>query len=144
MESSTNYGLKVQIACDFHHRIVHEFQCYRGSVHDITVLRESGLLQHVNDDVQIIVDKGYIGEEYVVTPRKKPRGRELTDEDKDFNYDINSARATIDNIKQRLKRYAILGGVYRGAIDDCHKATKIVQVVCVLCNLNLLKYPIRR
>ncbi|CAF1070386.1 unnamed protein product [Rotaria sordida] len=143
-KSSTNYALKVQIACDFHHRIVHVSECYRGSVHDITVLRESGLLEHVNDDVQIIGDKGYIGEEYVVTPRKKSRGRELTDEDKDFNYDINSARAAIENINQRLKTYAILGGVYRGAIDDFHKATKIVQVVCALCNLNLIKHPIRR
>ncbi|CAF1333978.1 unnamed protein product [Rotaria sordida] len=127
-KSSTNYALKVQIACDFHHRIVHVSECYRGSVHDITVLRESGLLEHVNDDVQIIGDKGYIDEEYVVTPRKKSRGRELTDEDKDFNYDINSARAAIENINQRLKTYAILGGVYRGAIDDFHKTTKIVQV----------------
>ena len=144
MKSSTNYGLKVQVACDFNHRIVHVSECYRGSVHDITVLRESGLLEHVNDDVQIIGDKGYIGEEYVVTPRKKSRGRELTDDDKDFNYDVNSARAVIENINQRLKTYAILGGVYRGAIDDFHKATKIVQVVCALCNLNLIKHPIRR
>ncbi len=93
---------------------------------------------------KLLVTKGYIGEEYVVTPRKKPRGRELTDEDKDFNYDINSARAAIENINQRLKTYAILGGVYRGAIDDFHKAAKIVRFVCALCNLNLIKHPIRR
>ena len=78
-------------------------ECYHGSVHDITVLRESGLLEHVNDAEQIIADKGYIGEEHVVTPRKKPRGCELTDEDKDYNRDINSARAAIENINQRLK-----------------------------------------
>ncbi|CAF1468216.1 unnamed protein product [Rotaria sordida] len=143
-KSSTNYALKVQIACDSHHRIVHVSECFRGSVHDITVLRELGLLEHVNDAVQIIGDKGYIGEEYVVTPRKKSHGRELTDEDKNFNHDINSARAAIENINQRRKTYAILGGVYRGTIDDFHKATKIVQVVCALCNLNLIKHPIRR
>ncbi|CAF0983451.1 unnamed protein product [Rotaria sordida] len=97
-KSSTNYALKVQIACDFRHRIVHVSECYRGSVHDITILRESELLEHVNDAVQIIGDKGYIGEEYVVTPRKKSRGRELTDKDKDFNHDIDSARAAIENI----------------------------------------------
>ncbi|CAF4088116.1 unnamed protein product, partial [Rotaria sp. Silwood1] len=86
----------------------------------------------------------YIGEEYVVTPRKKLRGRELTQEDKDFNRDINSARAAIENINQRLKAYAILGGVYRGRVDDFHKITKIIQVVAALCNLNLNKHPIRR
>ncbi|CAF1403578.1 unnamed protein product [Rotaria sordida] len=143
-KSSTNYTLKVQIACDFHHRIVHVSECYRRSVHDITILRESEQLEHVNDAVQIIGDKGYIGKEYVVIPRKKSHGRELTDEDKDFNHDINSARAAIENINQCLKTYTILGGVDRGAIDDFYKATKIVQVVCALCNLNLIQHPIRR
>ncbi|CAF4703068.1 unnamed protein product, partial [Rotaria sp. Silwood2] len=131
-KSPTNYALKVQIACDFCHRIVHVSKCCHGSVHDITILRDSGLLEHVNDSVQIIADKGYIGEENVVTPRKKPHGRELTDKDKDFNRDINSARAAIENISQRLKSYAILGDVYRGAIDNFHKATQIVQVVSAL------------
>ncbi|CAF1561330.1 unnamed protein product, partial [Rotaria sordida] len=102
-KSPTNYAIKVQIACDFRHRIVHVSECYHGSKHDITVLRESGLLEHVEESVQIIGDKAYIGEEYVVTPRKKPHGRELTQEDKDFNRDINSARAAIENINQRLK-----------------------------------------
>ncbi|CAF1553370.1 unnamed protein product [Rotaria sp. Silwood1] len=143
-KSSTNYAVKVQIACDFRHRIVHVSECYHGSKHDITVLRESGLLEHVEESVQIIGDKGYIGEEYVVTPSKKPHGRELTREDKDFNRDINSARAAIENINLRLKTYTIVSGVYRGPVDDFSKITKIVQVVAALCNLNLNKHPIRR
>jgi glutamate/tyrosine decarboxylase-like PLP-dependent enzyme len=68
----------------------------------------------------------------------------LTDEDKSFNRDINSTRAAIENINQRLKTYAILGRVYRGAIDDFHKITKIAQVVFALCNMNLYKHPIRK
>jgi hypothetical protein len=44
-------------------------KCYQGSVHDITVLRESELLEHTEEHVQIIADKGYIGEQYVITPR---------------------------------------------------------------------------
>ncbi|CAF3995273.1 unnamed protein product [Rotaria sp. Silwood2] len=143
-KSSTNYALKVQIACDFHHRIVHVSECYHRNVHDITVLRESGLLEHVNDSVQIFADKEYIGEDYVVTTRKKPHERELTYEDKNFNRDINSAKAVIENINQCLKTYAILGGVYREAIDDFHKEKKILQVVSALCNLNLNKHPFGR
>ena len=144
LKSPTNYAIKVQIACDFNYQIVHVSECYRGSVHDITILRESGLLEHVNDSVRIIADKGYVGEDYVVTPRKKPRGRELTDDDKSFNRDINSARAAIENINHRLKTYAILGSIYRGAIDDFEKITKIVQGVSALCNMNLDKHPIRK
>lgn len=62
----TNCGIKVQIADDYHHRIVH----------DMIVLRDSGLLEHVNNPVQIIADKEYIREGYVVAPRKDPRERE--------------------------------------------------------------------
>ncbi|CAF4011899.1 unnamed protein product [Rotaria sordida] len=143
-KSSTNYAIKVQIACDFNHHIVHVSECYHGSVHDITVLRQSGLLEYAEESVQIIADKGYIGEQYVITPKKKQRGRELTDDEKNFNRDINSARAAIENINQRLKTYAILGSVYRGAVDDLDKITKIIQVVAALCNLNMTKHPIRK
>ncbi|CAF4711402.1 unnamed protein product, partial [Rotaria sp. Silwood2] len=66
----------------------------------------------------------------------------LTNEDKDFNHEINSARAAIENINQRLETYGILGGVYRGDIDDFHKMTKITQVVSALCNMNLNKHPV--
>ena len=59
----------VTVACHFHHRIAHVSECYRGSVHDITIIRESGLLEHVNDSVQIIADKEDSGEDYAVTPR---------------------------------------------------------------------------
>jgi len=74
--------------------------------------------------------------------KKKPHRGELTTEEKDFNYEINSARAAIENINQRIKTYAVIGSIYRGAIDDIDKITKISQVVCVLCNLNLIKHPI--
>lgn len=141
-KSPANYAFKVQIACDFQHRIVHVSECYKGSVHDLTVLRESELLEYVNDSVQIIAGKGDIGEEYVITPRKKPCGRELAEEDEDFNRNINSARAAIENSNQRLKTYAILGSVYRGGIDDFHKITKITQVVAAVCNMSFNKHPI--
>ena len=50
-KSPTNYAFKVQIACDFHHRIVHVSRCYPSSVHDIKILRESDLLEHIQEDV---------------------------------------------------------------------------------------------
>ena len=50
----------------------------------------------------------------------------------------------IQNINQRLKTYAILGGVYRRVIDGFEKMTKITQVASTLCNMNLDKHPIRK
>ena len=144
-KSPTNYyAIKVQAACDFRHRIVHVSECNHGGTYDITVLRELGLLEHIEESVQIIGDKAYIGKEYIVTPRKKPCGHELTQEDKDCSRDINSARVAIENMNQRLKTYTIFGGVYTGRVNDFHKITKITQVVATLSNLNLNKQPIRR
>ena len=80
----------------------------------------------------------------VVTPRKKPRGGELTTENKDFNRNICSTRAAIENINQRMKQYAIIGHIYRGSYSDFDKITKITRVVSALCNLNLDKHPIRK
>ena len=76
--------------------------------------------------------------------RKKPHGRELTQEDTDLNRNSNSARAAIENINQHLKTYAILDSFYRGPVDDFHKITKIIRVVATLCKLNLNKHPIRK
>ncbi|CAF3563236.1 unnamed protein product [Rotaria sordida] len=142
-KSPTNYAFKIQITCDFNHRIVHVSKCFPGSVHDLTILQESGLLEYTEENVQIIGDKAYIGEQYVITPRKKPRGGELTAEEKDFNRSISSARAAIENINRRVKSYAVLGSIYKGPYDDLEKITKIAHVVVSLCNLKLSKYPIR-
>jgi len=67
------------------------------------ILRESGLLEHTEENIQIIVDKDYIGEQYVITPRKKPRGGELIAEAKEVNQSISSERVAIENINQRVK-----------------------------------------
>jgi len=142
LKSTTNYAFKIQIACDFNYQIVYVSECYRGSVHDINILRESGLLEHGNNSVQMIADKAYVGEEYVINPKKNSHRGELSTEEKNFNYDINSARAAIENINQRVKTYVILSSVYRGAIDDFDKITKISRIVCALYNLNLIKHHI--
>ena len=38
----------------------------------------------------------------------------------------------------------MIGSIYRGAIDDCDKTTKISQVVRALSSLNLIEHPIRK
>ena len=47
-KSPTNYALSVQITYDFNHQIVHVSRCYQGSLHDLTTLRELGLLEYTD------------------------------------------------------------------------------------------------
>ena len=143
-KSATYHVIKEQIACDLNHHIVHVSRCYHGSVHDITVLRQSGLLEYAEESVQIIAAKESIGGQCIITPKKKRRKRELTDDEKNFNSGINSAPAAIENINRRRTACRILGSVYRGAVDDLDKIAQTIQVVAALCNLNMTKYPIRK
>lgn len=77
-ESPINDVFQVQIACNCRHLVVYVFRCYKDSLHDITILRESGILEYTEENVQIIADRDYIGKQYLIIPKKKPSGRELT------------------------------------------------------------------
>jgi hypothetical protein len=92
-------------------------------------------------------DKGYVGEEArIVTPKKKPRGGELTAEEKKANEEIHSTRAVVENCVHEFKRWAILGGVYRGKWRrdaSLKKLTKIVRVVGALVKRYLKAHPLR-
>ena len=66
------------------------------------------------------------------------------EEDKDFNRNIDTSGTAVENINQRLKTYAVLGDVYSGAIVDCHKINKIIQLVSALCKINLNECPVRK
>lgn len=50
----------------------------------------------------------------------------------------------IENINRRLRRWHIVGTIYRGQRDDYTYITMMVRVVCALCNLYLSRYPIRK
>lgn len=49
---------------------MHVSKCCSDSVHDLTILLESGRLEHTEENIQIIGDKASIGDQYVITPRK--------------------------------------------------------------------------
>ena len=65
---------------------------------------------------------------YLMTgpPRKGPDRRQLAEEAKNFNHDINSARVAIENISQHLETYTILVGVYKWTGDHFYEIVNIV------------------
>lgn len=117
-----------------------------GSKSDVTLLRESGLLDRLSADSRALADKGYIGEDYVITPRKKPRLAELTEEEKKENKVKYSKRVVVENCFHEMKRWGILGGEYRGGFreeGDRKRATRIVHVVGALVKRRLAAHPLR-
>ena len=86
-----------------------------GRVHDKRIADEDGLRCPVGSDVYR--DLGYQGLEMpgvtVYQPKKKPRGGELSDEEKETNRAISSVRVTVEHVIGGVKRCRILKDVYR-------------------------------
>ncbi|MGZ8975231.1 transposase family protein [Methylomagnum sp.] len=81
-------------------------------------------------------DTGFIGYEMkgvnILQPKKKPRGGELTPEDKESNRPISSVRIVIEHVISGVKRCRIVKDVFRNTqaeYDDL-----VMEIACALHN----------
>jgi len=112
-----------------------------GTLHDKPQLEKEGTLDHIPGWVDIWVDKGYDGirkliknANKVYMPKKKPRGGELTEEEKEDNKIISSIRMVVEHSIGGMKRFRCLSDVFRNknGIDD-----KFVTLCAGLWNFHL-------
>ena len=87
----------------------------QGSCHDFALFKNSGI--HFHPETQGLCDSGYQGiKQYhsnSYTPRKKPRKRELSSLEKDYNRVLSKSRIVIEHVNRRLKIFHIFGDRYR-------------------------------
>ena len=87
----------------------------KGKTHDFKLFKNSGV--KFNKYIRLIADKGYQGikkiHPFSQTPQKKPRGKELTKEQKKSNRELNRLRIVIEHVNRRLKIFKILSYPYR-------------------------------
>ena len=87
-----------------------------GSKHDFK-LYEDSVGSAVSDDIKLRGDSGYQGilrlHKNSETPKKKPKGGELTAEEKAENRRISRERIMIENINAKIKVFKILANKYR-------------------------------
>ena len=137
----------MEISCDLSHRIVNVSDVQYGSVHDMTLLRQSGLLKQADDDTRIIGDIGYKGELGVIVPSKRKRkaNPELLrlESESTKRHELESERAAIEQINSRFKQWEIVEGVYRGEWGDVAFMNAMVRAVCALTNLIMKDHPVR-
>ena len=94
---------------------------WEGSIHDFRVFEKSGVVgRFACFKVKGWVDRGYEGIDKVARgweiekPKKKAKGRELTEEEKGGNRGINRVRVVVEHKIMAMKRYQVIGGKYRG------------------------------
>lgn len=96
-------------------RILFMSEAYHGSVHDYAMLKNEFDPKEANwfDNFELLVDLGFLGikRDYkakVKMPAKKPRKKELTKEQKEYNRSVSQIRIKVEHSIGGLKRYRIL------------------------------------
>jgi hypothetical protein len=92
-----------------------------GHTHDRTAFEETAVAEIVCHSGGGIGDKGYQGTD-LVTPRKKPKGGELSKRDKACNAEISALRAPIERVIAHFKSWRILHVDYRRPFNTFHQS----------------------
>jgi len=93
-----------------------------GKIHDKRQLDEADLVDRIPDEVKISGDLGFQGlqNEFVNIhlPHKKPRGKELTEPQKQENRAFSRQRVVCEHAHAGIKRYQSVSAIYRNRVPD--------------------------
>ena len=153
------HTLKTQVVTDGDHHILAISTAVPGARHDKTLCDALHTVERLPDGVGADADKGDQGlatqvetvavcdratrEEQspprltIQTPHKKPRGGELTDEQRRFNRELGAVRIRVEHCLGWLKNWAILATRFR---CDHDRYTPIMCVVCGLVNAQTARW----
>jgi len=84
-----------------------------GNQHDMAKLTGSECETILKLAGDVIGDKGFIGTGYIITPVRKPKDRDLSMSEHDYNNQISSLRAPVERAVSNLKTWRILFTDYR-------------------------------
>jgi len=105
---------------------------HAGSKADITAYREERVEQYLQPGEVILADKGYLGEARIVTPTKKPAGRDLTEDESVFNSLVNEKRIIVENTFAVAKEFRALSSPWR---QQLWRHSIVFFVVCEIVNM---------
>jgi hypothetical protein len=127
------HTLKSQVAVDERDgRIADVAGSVRGPTADITLLKQSGLLDRLPPEVGAAGDLAYVGVADAhpaglgTTPRRKPRGKPRPPEDEAFNRAFARRRVVVEHGIRRLRCYQALTQT-----DRHHRRRHTMRVVAV-------------
>jgi hypothetical protein len=137
------HTLKTQIIVGATGEILGLSETVPGSVHDKTLYDQSGAGQRLEPDESCMADNGFQGIQHqhrARLPFKKPRGGDLTPEQKAYNRQLSHHRVVVENTLAQLKTFHLLADRYRhpkALYNDCFR------LVAVFINRRLQVKPLR-
>lgn len=117
-----------------------------GANHDLTLLRETKLLDRLKKEEEAMFDKGYVGirKDYpslrLHLPHKASKKHPLTEEQKAENAVLSKYRIVVEHTNAQLNKFGALSQVYRHARE---KHTRVVRVVAGLVNRQIAITPLK-
>jgi DDE superfamily endonuclease len=105
-------GFNSQLVCLLDADPVYISDPLPGKTHDMAAFKKSAVAEIVKNSGGGFGDKGYIGSS-LVTPMRKPRGGELSIGDKEYNREVSSWRAPVEQFIAHFKSWKIFHTDYR-------------------------------
>jgi DDE superfamily endonuclease/Helix-turn-helix of DDE superfamily endonuclease len=121
------HTLKTEYIITGHGRIASVSTSHPGSRHDLTIRREGTPLPKKARGYADSAYQGYDKEHpNLDIPYKKPKGGELTEEEKDYNRGLSSFRVAVEHRIGRTKRFRIVSDRFRNPRRTHHTKTSII------------------
>ena len=129
------FAVKFEIVTDLSGKIVKISNLYSGRNHDFKIrMNEFKIPPHIT----LIGDLGYFGYEKIhkktITPAKRKNNQKLSKEEKERKRKISKQRIVIEHVFASMKRFKIIGSLYR---DNLKKLHKIINIIAGIHNLNI-------
>jgi hypothetical protein len=110
---------------------------FPGRTADLTLIRHSGVLPDIPQEVLLIGDSAFLGlqedlpDHRVATAHKAQRNHPLTLDHKLANHELSTQRIIVENVIAHLKQFRILVDRFRHAINPIHSAAFCVIAALV-------------
>jgi predicted transcriptional regulator len=105
------HTLKNQIVIDNNNKICSVTRSVKGKKHDKKLFDESRVYAKENSNLK--GDLGYLGSNRITIPKKKPKNKELTKEEKKLNREFSKERIKIEHVFGKMKNFQILAQRFR-------------------------------
>jgi DDE superfamily endonuclease len=132
------HTIKNLIVSDLKNRILYLSWTYEGSVHDKTICDEEEL--NFSKKVSLWLDRGFEGfnpEKAIINrPKKKPRKKELTDQEKKQNQAISQIRVKVEHAIGQCKVFKIVKDEIRAFKEDFRDVAMLLA--CSLSNFKIM------
>lgn len=130
----TRHTIKAQLIVGLFSVQILSVACGPGRSHDFTLFKETRTA--FASQIEVSADSGYQGiadrHSKRVIPIKKPKGRELTDDERTHNRALARVRIAIEHVNRRCKIFRIVKETYRGK----HKHVRLTwNLIAGLVNL---------